>query len=444
MKKLYTFIVASLLSMSTFAQAPEMMSYQAVVRDAADNLVASSPVGMQISILQGSPSGTAAYVETHNPTSNQNGLVSIEIGNGTLVSGDFATIDWANGPYYVKTETDPTGGTSYTITGTSQLLSVPYALHAGNAYWDKHPTEDKVRYTGQVGVRGYPGVGDKLVDLAVYSLGDPFSEGTIRLKGTNNNSSYSQWTDLKSSYDGYITSSKFSIYTRDQGQMNENFVINSLGYTGIGVSSPVANFHLQNGGFSDLLIESTGSVEDASVWLKNPSKTWRLHGDQNDDNKFKIGLWTDYSEIGGSIDLQNAMTIDTIGNVGIGVGSPSANLDIYKQDSVVLKIRTNSNGASGAYVRLNEDQTTGGYIHYKSSGTNSNTLRLGTASIGGGDTDMIILRKQGGNPGNVGINTDNPQQVLHVNDVMRLEPRATAPANPSKGDIYIWMILPIS
>ena len=76
---------------------------------------------------------------------------------------------------------------------------------------------------------------------------DPFSEGTIRLKGTNNNSSYSQWTDLKSSYDGYQTSSKFSIYTRDQGQMNENFVINSLGFTGIGVSSPVANFHLQNG-----------------------------------------------------------------------------------------------------------------------------------------------------------------------------------------------------
>jgi hypothetical protein len=133
MKKLYTFIFASLLSMSTFAQAPEMMSYQAVVRDAADNLVASSPVGMQISILQGSPSGTASYVETHTTTSNQNGLVSIEIGNGTLVSGDFPTIDWANGLYFIKTETDPTGGSTYTITGTTQLMSVPYALHAKTA-----------------------------------------------------------------------------------------------------------------------------------------------------------------------------------------------------------------------------------------------------------------------------------------------------------------------
>ena len=91
MKKLYTFIVASLLCMSTFAQSPEMMSYQAVVRDAADNLVASSPVGMQISILQGSPSGTAEYVETHTPTSNQNGLVSIEIGNGKVIQSNIGT-----------------------------------------------------------------------------------------------------------------------------------------------------------------------------------------------------------------------------------------------------------------------------------------------------------------------------------------------------------------
>lgn len=133
MKNIYTLVITCLLSISAFAQAPEKMSYQAVVRDAANNLVASSSVGMQISILQGSPSGTAVYVETQTPTSNTNGLVTIEIGGGTLVSGDFSTIDWANGPYYIQTETDPTGSTSYTISGTSQLLSVPYALHAETA-----------------------------------------------------------------------------------------------------------------------------------------------------------------------------------------------------------------------------------------------------------------------------------------------------------------------
>jgi uncharacterized protein (TIGR02145 family) len=88
---------------------------------------------MQISILQDSASGTPVYVETQIPTTNANGWVSIEIGGGIVVSGNFAAIDWANDTYFIKTETDPAGGTNYTITGTSQLLSVPYALHAKTA-----------------------------------------------------------------------------------------------------------------------------------------------------------------------------------------------------------------------------------------------------------------------------------------------------------------------
>src|SRR5690554_3967123 len=133
MKKIITVCAVLLMTASVFAQAPEKMSYQAVVRDGSNALVSSTAVGMQISILQGSATGTAVYVETQTPTSNINGLVSLEIGSGTVVSGDFTTIDWANGPYFIKTETDPTGGTSYTITGTSQLLSVPYAFHAKTA-----------------------------------------------------------------------------------------------------------------------------------------------------------------------------------------------------------------------------------------------------------------------------------------------------------------------
>ncbi|MCC6383714.1 MAG: DUF1566 domain-containing protein, partial [Bacteroidia bacterium] len=108
-------------------------SYQAVIRNASNNLVVNQSVGMQISILQGSASGTAVYVETQTPSSNANGLVSIEIGAGNVVSGSFTAINWANGPYFIKTETDPAGGTTYSITGTSQLLSVPYALHAKTA-----------------------------------------------------------------------------------------------------------------------------------------------------------------------------------------------------------------------------------------------------------------------------------------------------------------------
>ena len=130
MKKLYTLLVAVFITASTFAQAPEKMSYQAVIRDATGNLISNQAVGIQISILQTTVEGTAVYVETQTPTTNTNGLLSLEIGTGTIVTGSFTAIDWSADSYFIKTETDPTGGTNYTITGTSQLLSVPYALYA--------------------------------------------------------------------------------------------------------------------------------------------------------------------------------------------------------------------------------------------------------------------------------------------------------------------------
>lgn len=135
MKQIFTIITAILLTTSIWAQSPEKMSYQAVIRNSSNDLITNIAVGMQISILQGSASGMPVYTETQTPTSNANGLVTIDIGgdDATVVSGNFSAIDWSNGTYFIKTETDPTGGTSYTITGTSQLLSVPYALHAKTA-----------------------------------------------------------------------------------------------------------------------------------------------------------------------------------------------------------------------------------------------------------------------------------------------------------------------
>lgn len=113
-------------------QTPQKMSYQAVIRDATNQLVTDQDVGMQISILQGSSSGSSVYTETQTPTTNANGLVSIEIGEGSSTD-DFSSIDWSAGTYFIKTETDPTGGTNYSITGTTQLISVPYALFAEEA-----------------------------------------------------------------------------------------------------------------------------------------------------------------------------------------------------------------------------------------------------------------------------------------------------------------------
>ena len=133
MKKLFVLVVISAITICAIAQPPKRISYQVVVRDAEKRLVSDHSVGMRISILQGSASGTPVYIETHKKTTNSNGLITLEIGGGTPVSGIFATISWPSDIYFIKTETDPSGGTSYSISGTSQILSVPYALYAASA-----------------------------------------------------------------------------------------------------------------------------------------------------------------------------------------------------------------------------------------------------------------------------------------------------------------------
>jgi hypothetical protein len=130
MKRNYKLLLSFLLvTVSILAQTPEKMSYQVVLRDASNTLLTNQQVGIQISILQTTITGSAVYTETQTATTNINGLVSIEIGTGTS-SDDFSTIDWGAGSYFIKTATDASGGSNYTITGTSQLMSVPYALYA--------------------------------------------------------------------------------------------------------------------------------------------------------------------------------------------------------------------------------------------------------------------------------------------------------------------------
>jgi hypothetical protein len=110
MKKVILSLLFLLTVTVVWAQVPQQISYQSVIRDGNNVVVASSAVGIKISLLKGSDTGPAVYVETHRKNTNANGLVSLEIGTGTVISGSFASIDWANGPYLIQTETDPTEG----------------------------------------------------------------------------------------------------------------------------------------------------------------------------------------------------------------------------------------------------------------------------------------------------------------------------------------------
>ena len=135
MRNLFNLLTAVLITTSAFAQTPENVGYQTIIRDAKGVLVTDQDISITISILQGSDeyeSGTEVYRETHTTRTNSNGLVSLEIGSGACDSGQgsgyFSMIDWGkNGPYLIKTETNIAGKT---ITASTALLSVPYALYA--------------------------------------------------------------------------------------------------------------------------------------------------------------------------------------------------------------------------------------------------------------------------------------------------------------------------
>ncbi|MES2593308.1 MAG: collagen-like protein, partial [Bacteroidota bacterium] len=147
------------------AQAPQKMSYQAVIRNASHDLVANTAIGIRVSILQGSAGNSSeefsqsviVYIETHTATTNFNGLVTIQIGDGSVYLGNFSNINWGAGPYFIKTEIDITGGTAYSINGIHQLMSVPYALYAERSGNGSGSGQGSTGSTGAVGPTGNNG-----------------------------------------------------------------------------------------------------------------------------------------------------------------------------------------------------------------------------------------------------------------------------------------------
>jgi len=152
--------LAHLLINTSFAQAPQSFNYQAVARDASGAVLSNQAVNFRISLLQGSATGTGAYTETHAVTTNILGLVNFAIGGGIVVSGNFANINWAQGPYFAQVELDAANNGTYVLMSTTQLLSVPYAQYAeisGSSIPGPQGPQGPIGLTGAAGANGING-----------------------------------------------------------------------------------------------------------------------------------------------------------------------------------------------------------------------------------------------------------------------------------------------
>ncbi len=151
--RMYLLVLVLLSLCTAYAQAPQRINYQAVVRDAMGAVSANAQVSVRFSIHDGSPGGTIVYQEVHSVTTNQFGLMTVAIGSGQT-GGSLSQVAWGSGDKYLETDVDPAGGSNYIIMGTSQLMSVPYALFAGSAI---NAATGPTGATGATGVAGAQG-----------------------------------------------------------------------------------------------------------------------------------------------------------------------------------------------------------------------------------------------------------------------------------------------
>ena len=390
-KTILTIIVITLITIeSALAQTPQAFKYQAIARDNSGNILINQSVSFRISILQGSISGSSVYTETQTTTTNQFGLANLNIGNGTLVSGNFTTISWGNNTYFTKIEFDPTGGTSFTAMGTSQLLSVPYALYSKKAGYDGDSSStNELQTLTKSGLNAMLSNGGGTISIAD---GDTtlwkqngsnifYNTGNISI-GTNTN-----LPSTKLDINGNNSTSYIRILSGGTGALGGIQIGTDVtqGYLGIAaVASQFSNISTQN----DFCLKSV--IGDIILNAGNSTGAIRFSTGATDTEK---------------------MTITNSGNVGIGTNSPVAKLQLDGGIGSAVNQRHAQFGISGGVTGSPQ------LFLYSSSNTSGASYVIEGVSSGVGSGPLAI------NPNgtNVGIGTLIPKSLLHV----------------SSGDVYL-------
>lgn len=343
--KLFSLLAMLMVTSSYFSQAPQAFKYQAIARDASGVPMNNQSVSFQISVLQGSASGTNVYTENHNVSTNSFGLVNLEIGSGSTVSGNFSNITWGSNAYYIQTKLDATGGNSYVLMGTSQLLSVPYALYSESS--------------------GSGGGASALNDLTDVNAGAPSANQVLTWNGSqwvastpvDNNTTYSAGTGLSLSGTTFTNSAP-----------DRTVTLNQSGSTTVSGTYP--NFTISSTDNNTTYSAGTGLTLSGSTF----SGPWTISGSNIYRNTGNIGIGVT-NPINGKLEITGPDTgiyASATGNYNVVVG--------IQGNATSTNTTGENQGIQGAARNSTTSNNVGGAFFSTGSGTSLNIGVFGRAS----------------------------------------------------------------
>lgn len=397
-----------IMSSIVLSQSPQGFKYQAVCRDNGGNVLQDQSVGVRLSIRDGDPAGTIVYQETFAVVTNQFGLIMLDIGSGTVQSGDFASITWEAGEKFLEVELDT--GTGYASMGTTQLLSVPYALHAESAgslaggETDPEVGTNALNYLSRWD--GTMLVGSSIFDNGRIGIGTDNPFRMLHIVGTDGglNSGLRIQDPYNVFLDFSVTNAPYGMQIYADQTSKLQFLIGGQSKMSIG---PDGNIGIgTNEPSKKLTIADNAQVQSDGDW--NPGATARLYLGPDDNmwiehihsgglNLEVCNGWPFYIRNGGNV----TMSIDGSGNVGIGTMTPSDKLDVWNGNIQVINGGVIANtGFWGDALRTNWGNDLTLQSSYEDRGIIFNTYS--------GEKMRIDAA------GNVGLGTANPEFKLSL------------------------------
>ncbi len=371
MKKIiFSFLMILMASAVMWAQSPQSFKYQAVLRDGSGNIIANQNIPVRISIRQGSAGGTVMYQETFAPTTNQYGLVNLNIGQGTLVNGNFTTVNWGTNSYYIQVEVNM--GSGFVDMGATQLLSVPYALYANNS--------------GSSGVTGATG--------ATGSTGPTGLTGTTGANGTNG-------TNGATGATGATGNTGIAGPTGPIGPTGIAGSTGSIGVTGVtGATGPTG----VTGPTGFLAAGTTGQTlrYNGSAWVGNSRISDNL-------TSIKLGTTVDLNTTQAAVTIAHNMD----GSIQ-GTSDSHIALNLH-HDADAL----NQGVALGFGVSSLDEAIGAKIVHIREGSYSTGPLCFYTKNASAGSQDQTTEKMRITANGNIGIGTTSPLAQLHTTGTVR-------------------------